>query len=154
MSQPALSGPIHAVPVVDESEKLIRENKQLQECLRESRDEAERLLQTVDKVFARLRPLHQVLTAIFEGTVETVSSPTQSSGAPMPHNRDAWQAWKQQLPDSCAKVIDALLVQPLTATQMVTVCRLAYPTITAALRILERNGLTQKEGRLVRLKKL
>lgn len=82
------------------------------------------------------------------------AAPSGTSSPLQPPNPAAWQAWKQQLPDSCGKVIDALMVQPLKASQMIALCKLAYPTITAALRILERNGLIEKDGRLIRLKRL
>jgi DNA-binding transcriptional ArsR family regulator len=152
-TRPQLSGPIHAVPVDDESERLVREIEKLREKLEDSRDELNKMATTVDALLMRLRPLHQVLNSIFDGDAPTPAQTFSSSG-PTPHNRDAWNAWKQQLPDSCGKVIDVLLVQPLKASQMIALCKLAYPTITQALRILERNGLVEKDGRVIKLKRL
>jgi hypothetical protein len=153
-TRPQLEGPIHAVPV-DEGDKLRRENVQLQNVLRESRVELERMAQSVDALLSRLRPLHQILNAIFDGAETSVSSaPTPSSSTPAPHNRAAWEAWKQQLPDACGRIIDALFVQPLTASQLATVCKAHYSTMTAGLRILERNSLIEKDGKRNRLKRL
>ena len=150
-TRPLLDGPIHAVPV-DESDKLRRENVQLQNVLRDSREEMERMLQTVDAFMMRLRPLHQILAEMFNADPGIM--PQSQASSPAPHNQDAWRAWKQQLPGPCAKIIDALLVQPLTQSQLITYCKMHYTTVSKTLGILKRNGLVEHDGKLLRLKRL
>lgn len=151
-TRPQLSGPIHAV-AVDEADELLRENAKLIKRLEEARNELDRMQVSVSEFVNRLRPLHQMLDSFFGGT--TGDSPASApSGTPMPHNRDAWTAWKQQLPERCGRIIDALLVQPLTQTQMKTFCKMDQATVSRMVSILDRNGLVERDGRLVKLKRL
>lgn len=92
---------------------------------------------------------------VFGGAAPPSQSATPSEGGvPVPHNRAAWEAWKEQLPSGCARIIDALLIQPLTPTQMISICKMHQTTVSKNLIILKRNGLVENEGRLVRLKRL
>ena len=145
-TRPQLSGPIHAEPV-DELAELREEVSDLRERL----DTLERSYQE-DR--DRIGGLFYNLRAAFVGNGDMSASPPQSSGSPTPHNQDAWRAWKQQLPGPCAKVIDALLIQPLTQSQLITYCKMHYTTVSKTLSILKRNGLVEHDGKLLKLKRL
>lgn len=78
---------------------------------------------------------------------ESASEP----GQPIPAS--VYEAWKGRLPPACGKIIDALLVQPLSSSQMVTYCKMHYNTVINSLTILRKNGLVEKDGNLHRLKR-
>lgn len=80
-----------------------------------------------------------------------VSSAQSSLGPPNPA---AYNAWKQQLPPGCGKIIDALIVQPLSQKQMTTVCKMHYDTVGKYLKMLSANSLVNHDGRLYRLNRL
>lgn len=143
-TRPQLSGPIHAEPVDELAE--------LREELSDLRGRFDALETSYQSDRDKLGSLLHALRAVLGGNGD--GAPASSQSASMPPSREAWNAWKQQLPDSCGKVIDALLVQPLTRTQMKAICKLAYNTVTAAVRILERNGLVEADGDFIRLKRL
>ena len=86
-----------------------------------------------------------------EGDTE---APESSSGASQPVSEVAYSAWKSRLPASCGRIIDALLIQPLSQTQMATICKMHYNTVKNAMVILRKNGLVEQDGTLYRLKRL
>ena len=145
-TRPQIEGPIHAVPVDDEVTTLREE-------LNELRSKFDELKSAYQKDRENVGGFIHGLRALVGGSGAAPSS-QQSSSAPMPHNRDAWNAWKQQVPPACAKIIDALLVQPLTQTQIVSFCKMRQSTASQMLGILKRNGLIEMDGRLNRLKRL
>lgn len=144
--QPLLSnGPIEAVPV-DELSDLRTEIADL-------REEFEQFRASVDRDRSVVGPILNGMRSLFNGgSVPSTSTPV--GNAPQPHSTAAWQAWKEQLPASCGKVIDALLIQPLTRTQMIAICKMDYSTVKKAVQILERNALVEQDGKFVRLKRL
>lgn len=144
-TRPLLNGPIDA--------EHVDENALLREEISDLREELETLRGEVREDRRQLVALLQSGRVVFGG-IEAPASQQPSPSTPMPHNRDAWSAWKQQLPPACGRVIDALLVQPLTISQLRTICKIGYSTVTSALGILSRNGLIEKDGDRNRLKRL
>lgn len=144
-SQPQLSGPIHAVPVDDELSALREE-------LNDLRDEFEGLRKSYERDRTQWAGILSSLQASFGGGQGT---PVQESGgAPMPQSTGAWAMWKDRLPSGCGKIIDALLIQPLTMTQMIRACGMAYGTIKNNMAILKNNTLVEKDGERWKLKRL
>jgi hypothetical protein len=145
VTRPQLSGPIHAEPV-DESAEL--------------REQIAELREEIESLRTEMRDERRHLTAILQsgrvvfGGPGAVNEAQSASGAPAPPNRGAWDAWKQQLPGRCGKIIDALLVQPMTQTQLVGYCKMDRSTVSKMLTILSRNSLVDKDGNLNRLKRL
>jgi hypothetical protein len=145
MSQPALSGPIHAVPV-----EPIDELTELREEVGELREQFESLQASYERDRAQWAGILHSLQAAFGGT------PAQESvgGAPQPQSSAAWQMWKERLPSGCGKIIDGLLIQPLTMSQMIRACSMAYGTIKNNMSILKNNSLVEKDGERWKLKRL
>lgn len=144
-TRPLLDGPLHAEPV-DELAELREEISGL-------RDEIETLRTEMRDERRHLSAILQSGRVVFGGQ-GAVGEAQSVSGAPTPPNRSAWEAWKQQLPGRCGKVIDALLVQPMTQTQLIGYCKMDRSTVSKTLTILTRNGLVEKDGNLNRLKRL
>jgi len=166
MSQPALiSGPIHQ----DASQSFEHQRKKLQleiDGLKADLSEVRRQRDVMEAALRNLRavlsPLFLGLKAVFGEIEATIGSDDgfshpenpQGTMGPKPHNRQAWDAWKQQLPPACGRIIDALFVQPLMASQIATICKMHYDTATKSLAILSRNGLIEKDGNLNRLRRI
>lgn len=144
--QPALSGPIHAVPV-EEDDPIIT----LREELDELRDEFDGLRKNYERDRAQWAAILSSLQAAFGGGPVTS---VESGGAPMPQSSAAWQMWRDRLPGACPKVIDALLIQPLTATQLIAATKTSYSTVNRALEVLRNNALLEKDGDRWKLKRL
>lgn len=154
-----------AQDVSDGRSELLRQIEILKadrEACRESLVEARKLANARERVLLRIReytgPFFKLLTAI-HGELDgaNISEDTaigHPPGESQPPSREKWQAWKNQLPPSCGKVIDALLVQPLTTTQLKGICKVSYESARQAIVILTRNGLIEKDGDMNRLKRL
>lgn len=139
------SGEVHEPEQVDESVSLQAELDELRDDFEALRSNYERDRKVWAGILANLR-------AAFSGA--QVAAPESASGAPMPQSSAAWQMWKDRLPPACGKIIDALLIQPLTMTQMIRVCGLAYSTVKANVAILKNNTLLEKDGDRWKLKRL
>ncbi len=100
--------------------------------------------------WANLGKMLQSARVTFGGNVQAATA----SGAPQPPDESAWNMWKQRLPGACPKVIDALLIQPLTATQLIAATGTSYSTVQRAINVLEGNSLIEREGTRIRLKRL
>lgn len=143
-TRPQLSGPIHAVPV-DEVSEL----DTLRTELAELREEFESFRSGAESDRRDLFSLLQSGRVVFGGAV-----PATESSASAPPSEAAWRMWKERLPGACPKVIDALLIQPLTATQLIAATKTSHSTIQRALSVLEANSLIEKDGQRIRLKRL
>lgn len=144
MEQRLLSAPIEAEHI-DELGELRERVDSLEARVEELHAGLERDRQAVGKMLHSLR-------AIFSGG--DVQSSTPSASPLQPPNDAAWQMWKQRLPGACPKVIDALLIQPLTATQLIAATGTSYSTVQRALTVLQNNGLTERDGTRIRLKRI
>src|ERR1700730_16890554 len=123
--------------------EIVDESAELRQELADLREEFEQFKRSIEADRANLGRMLHGLRSVFSGGAAPASTPMES-GSPRPHSPSAWQAWEEQLPPSCGKVIDALMVQPLTRTQMIALCRMDYSTVKKAVSILERNSLVEQ----------
>jgi DNA-binding transcriptional ArsR family regulator len=138
-----LNAPLDAEPV-NELTQLREDLESLREDFAKLQSSLERDRQSIGKMLHSLR-------AIFSGNGEMPSGPVSPL---QPPNDAAWEMWKRRLPGACPQVIDALLIQPLTATQLISATGTSYSTVQRALNVLKGNGLTEKDGTRIRLKRL
>ena len=162
--------PREARDAVQEVDVLRRENLKLHsevDELKAKLAEAERQLLKlrvpVKYLREELEPLYTKLQAVMghiELTgVEADPTPTPMGGQPagsslQPPNAAAWKMWQDRLPGACSDVIDALLISPLTATQLMAAAKKSHSTIQRALEVLRSNALIEKNGDRVSLKRL
>jgi len=136
-----------------DTEILQGELERLEHRIIERKQALKELEGMIQVTSVKLRTLYIALHGFF-GDVQPIESTQQSAPTNQPHSPAAWTAWKQQLPPACGKVIDALMVQPLTSTQLKSMCKVSYETVRQALLTLGRNGLIEKDGDLNRLKRI
>lgn len=155
MSDLVLRGEI----VEDDCEGLRRKLQRTENELartKELLDAAERQIATTQRVLRllkkQLEPQYRSLQALFgELEVAGVGDEGTNAGQPIPVERFA--AWKNRLSPACGKVIDALLVQPMSHSQLIGYCKAHYETIRVALNTLKSNALIEQvEGKKWRLK--
>lgn len=145
MPHPLLeNGPVYEPEQVDENALLHEEIDAL-------RDEVADLRKNYERDRAQWAGILGVFQSAFGGRT---TAPPEADGAPMPQSTTAWQMWKDRLPPGCGRIIDALLIQPLTMTQMIRACGMAYGTIKNNMTILKNNSLIEKEGERWKLKRL
>lgn len=145
-SRPLLADAVTAVPVdqVDDAVKLRAD-------LDDLRDEFEEFKSSVERDRNKLGSMLHAIRAVFGGA--DGAAPTAGSSIPQPTPSAAYDAWKQRLPPSCGRVIDALLVQPMGYTQLKNFCKMGQSTLDQALAKLRANGLIEKDGTLNRLRR-
>jgi hypothetical protein len=142
---PDSDGPHEAEPV-DEFAELREELEALREDFEQFRQQVQQDRDSMGRMLHALR-------AVFGGDLEA-ATPSSMGGVPQPPNAAAWQMWKDRLPGACPKVIDALLIQPMTATQLIAATRTSYATVQRAVTVLKSNALLDKDGERWRLKRL
>lgn len=136
----------HIVEPADEIAKLRKE-------LRELRDEFEDFRDSLEEDRNRLGSMLHALRGVFSGgATEAVPSVAASPNQPIPSA--VYEAWKARLTPACGKIIDALLIQPLSPTQMISICGIAHRTANSSIAILKNNSLIEKDGAKYRLKRL
>lgn len=142
----------------DETPALRRRIARLEADLEDARSAAttaERQLRSSQSGKSELKrlllPLHRALQAIFDEIGEEPGTEVASSNQPI--SADKYTAWKQRLPAACGRVIDALLVHPMSTTQLQSYCKAHYNTVHPALKILNSNGLVEKSGNVWSLKR-
>jgi len=136
----------HIAEPVDESAKLREE-------LRDLREEFEDFKEGVERERNQLGAMLHSLRIIFNAGADSATIPTaEAPGQPI--SSAAYEAWKRRLSPACAKVIDALLTMPMSATQLKKYCSLGYSTVTAALGTLRANSLLDRAGDRYTLKRL
>lgn len=144
-TKPLLNGPLHAVPV-DEPDEM--------QLLRDELADLQERFDVLEKSYQadrdKLGNLLHTLRSIFGGD----GAPVAASTATAPPSEAAWRMWKERLPGACPKVIDALLIQPLTATQLIAATKTSHSTVQRAINVLENNALIEKDGARIRLKRL
>lgn len=143
----------------DHVRRLTIENDNLRAQLDTAREQIRHAHAPVRAIQRILDPLHKALAALY-GEIDAagigdIGMPA-GEGAPagQPISETKYAAWKQRLPPSCGKIIDALLIQPMNGTQLKTACRLGSTSITTGLSILLKNNLIEKDGSLNRLKRI
>lgn len=158
MSQPkALLGEImdqNEDPRVDLKRQQL---ETLERKIKEKRAELADMESAAKSIAGRLYNAFLALQAFFEiheaPSGEDASS-TASSDTLRPHDETKWQAWKQRLPEPTGRIIDALLVQPLTATQIATQARIHTTNVSKYMAPLKNNGLLEQDGSRWKLKRL
>lgn len=164
-----LEGLARQTPEPDEGmlHKFRREKQQLEDDLRETRQELddlraekERLERSVRNLRLTLSPLHRSLRALF-GEIElaigeetaAVGLSSASVAAQLQNTSDPrWESFKQTFPGTPARIIDALLAhQQMTYGQLKTLLRADYNTIKNAAAKLRLAGAVVKEGTMCRL---
>lgn len=145
--------------VNEETEALHRKIMRLEAELSSTREalaDSERQVAVAKRVLGKLRghlqPQYETLQVLF-GQLESAGVGGESSGATQPIPESVYSGWKQRLSPACGKVIDALLVQPMTHTQLNNYCKAHYETIRVALNTLKSNSLVEKNGNVWSLKR-
>jgi DNA-binding transcriptional ArsR family regulator len=158
MSLRLLEGQIES-PEQERIRELERENGAL-------RDEVERLQldlkharssssQAVSAIRRQLGPLHAALKLLF-GEIDKIE-PVDGTGSSSDESRKnpVWEAWKQRLGQTPARVIDALLVHGELNTQQLAIATgLHRTTIPKAIYVLNKAGLISKNGGRFSLKEI
>lgn len=133
----------------------VNELEDLRAELAELREDFTKFRASIERDRNQLGSMLHGLRSVFSGGAVPASATTSvDSGTPQPHSREKWDAWKQQLPSNCGRLIDALLIQPLTQTQMVGLCKMRQSGVSASLMILRRNSLVEQDGKMWKLKRL
>lgn len=130
--------------LVEPSDEIATLRKELREVRERLDDLEEGLQQYRNRIGAMLHAL----------SGDAASSTVNSTSTLQPPNDAAWEMWKRRLPGACPKVIDALLIQPLTATQLISATGTSFSTVHRALGVLKGNALIEKDGTKIRLKRL
>lgn len=111
----------------------------------------------------QLLPLHRALKAVF-GEIEMVvgsgdepasSAQTDQAGSADPKVAAVWDAWKQRLGGSAARVIEALRIHDnLNTTQLAIAAGMDKRTVNTAIYKMNQAGLVSKNGGRFSLKQL
>lgn len=139
--------------------RLEGEVSDLKDALRDERERSATAFRSMARLKSALSPFYKALQMIF-GELDDVdgdqggAAAGSSAAANQPVSEAAYRAWKDRLPPSCGKIIDALLVQPLNNSQLKTLCKLGTSTVIEAIGILKKNNLVDKQDGLNRLRRL
>ena len=146
--------------IADEQvERLQRENRQLRRELDDARRETARARSDADRALSELRrqlsPLYKALQQVFG---ELDAAGVDNNGAPAsgdPRKAAIWESWKMRLGPQCAKIIDALLLQPgMNTTQLAIAIGTNRNNIPSLIFKLNKAGLIDKESGRFSLKAL
>lgn len=101
----------------------------------------------------QLLPLYRALQSVF-GEMEAIGD--DSGGMPVDaRTATIWATWKQRLGGQCAKVIDALLLQPgMNTTQLAIAIGTHRNNVPNLILKLNKAGLINKNGGCFSLKQL
>jgi hypothetical protein len=129
--------------------------------IQEERNRSAKALRGQLRLRQELSGLYRALKGVMEELPDDADIPLgadvrmgASAGIPQPAPSVAYDAWKSRLSPACGKIIDALLVQPLSQTQMISICGLAHSTVKMSVGTLKNNSLVEKHGDKYRLKQL
>src|SRR5262245_30694911 len=161
-----LEGEITVTPVVGRADsrvtELERENRQLKRDLHDAQLEAQRAREDADRALKELRrvlsPLYRALQQVFgeldaAGVTEAASAATARSGEP--RVSAIWESWKARLGGQCAKVIDALMLQPgMNQTQIAIAIGTRRQNVPNLIFKMNKAGLIDKNGGRYSLKAL
>lgn len=127
--------------------------------------EAERAREDADRALSRLRvvlkPFYQALGMVFgeldaAGVVDEAPTSQASSGAKDARLDAIWDSWKKRLGPTCAKIIEALLLQPDMTNRQIAVAigTGRIQTIYESITKMNKVSLLTKSGDRYSLKKL
>lgn len=160
MVEPKLLHQGEVMDAVDDPRAELKQQQieTLDRKIREKRAELTDMESAAKSIASRLYSAYLALQAFFEvyDTPATGAGPTHSAAADtlLPHDAVKWNAWKQRLSEPTGRIIDALLVQPLTATQIATQARIHSTNVSKYMAPLKNNGLLEQDGSRWRLKRL
>lgn len=153
-------------PLNEELKELREENKKLARALQDANTRADRAREDADRALSNLRrqltPLYRALQGVF-GELDAAGvgdSPVQGTEAVDAGGRSTrelalWADWKTKLPDTCARVIDVLLLHShLSVKQIMAAAKMGENTVYTATSKLGRLGLIEKSGGRFSLKQL
>jgi hypothetical protein len=152
-----LEGVLKEAPGADDGllRKLRKEKQQLEDDLRDARQELddartqnERLERSMRNLRQQLSPLHRGLRALF-GEIELAvgeeqySAPSVNTAAPSNSTVDPrWESWKQTMPGRPAEMIDLLLLHKSMQTKaLMSALHCSKDTVYNAARKLSQAGL-------------
>jgi hypothetical protein len=144
MSNNLLPAPIDAEHVTEESE-----TQQLRDELDELREEFNSFRASVDGNLRQVAGILQGFRAALGGQPASAAPDGGNQSIPSA----VYDAWKQRLPPACGKIIDALLVQPMTNMQLKKFCKLGTSTVPQMITILTNNKLVEKQGAVNHLRR-
>lgn len=145
-NRPLLADAVQIVDPADEIAKLRKE-------LRELRGDFNNFVDEMNADRAQLGNILHALRAVFNGSPSDTAA-ASSTSAVQPPNEVSYRMWKERLPSGCGKIIDALLIQPLSQFQMRSACKMGASSISAGLKILRNNKIIELDGDLFRLRKI
>jgi len=104
----------------------------------------------------QLQPLYTALQQVFGEIDALIDSEEPTSVAPDARVKAIWESWKQRLGPTCAKMIDALLLQPdMTNRQIATAIGTGrIQTVYDGVAKMNKNSLLIKNGDRYSLRKL
>lgn len=158
-TRPALSGPLHSVPV-DDIDKIKRELStarhridDLELELQKQKNEAKRALQAISGLRDILKPQFQYFRAIF-GEIESVELPSEQPPTPQAQGAsvatggpDRFDAIKRQLGGKQSEIIQAIQTfGPSTRTQLRASAGGSMSTIDTAIYSLRDKGVIVRNG--------
>lgn len=166
MAAKLLEGEVIDLPRSEDDSKVRRLESEVRSA-RLERDQARNELETARASIMALRtqlmPLHRALKMVF-GEIEMVVgddpaplSSTASNASPPADARvkAVWDAWKQKLGSSCARVIEALEVHgDLNTTQLAIAAKMDKRTVNTAIYKMNSASLINKNGGRFSLKQL
>lgn len=146
----------------DGAEALRDEIRRLRAELTTERQETARVRRDTARALGTLRgqltPLYRALQAVF-GELDAAGVDEPAAGSPgsgEPRLRAIWDSWKARLGPTCAKVIDALLLQPEMTNRQIAVAigTGRIQTIYDAVAKMNKVSLLTKNGDRYSLKQL
>jgi FtsZ-binding cell division protein ZapB len=152
-----------------EIESLKAENRRLQRAVTDAEVEAKRAREDANRALSMLRrqlsPLYRALQAVFgeldDAGVTDGPVPVHTAGAAPVAGEDArlkniWDSWKERLGPTCAKVIDALLLQSEMTNRQIAVAigTGRIQTVYDAVTKMNKVSLLTKNGDRYSLKQL
>lgn len=129
----------------------VNELEELREQLADLREEFTQFRVGIERDRNQIGSMLHALRAALNGDAAQSAQPNVAS-QPIPEG--AYRAWKERLPPACGRVIDALLIQPMSYAQLKNFCKMGASTLDGALAKLRANSLIDKDGSLNRLKRL
>lgn len=166
MAEPKL---LHQGEVVDSADDPRAELKQqqidvLDRKIRERKAELADMESAGKSIAVRLYNAYLALQAFFEvydapASGAPAQQPGTTASAPTadtlrPPDAAAWAAWKARFSEPTARIIDALMIQPLTQTQIATQAHIHQTNVSRYMTPLKTNGLVEQDGSRWRLKRL
>lgn len=126
---------------VDELDRLRRVNAQLDEALRQTRNEFSQMRMERDAMMQAVSGLRRLLAPLWG---ELQDLPAATADAPVRESASRWEAAKRRMPGKPAMFIDLLIEHgPMTITNFVTLGRCSKKTAYNTVSKLSQAGIVQ-----------